>query len=116
MRCQDLTELLGVLSVLKAIMPSVVGSEREINYVAVLMVEQKMNDDFFINLLKILGTRRPSWTYVIEDTLIRVSTQYFAVDWEIIDEILQNKDYKVEQVLMHSLLGQVICIRYVAGS
>ena len=75
-----------------------------------------MNDDFFVDLLKIMGQRRPQWTYVVEDTLISISTNYFSVNWEIIDEILATKKYKIESVTMHSALGQVISIRYIAGA
>lgn len=74
-----------------------------------------MNEEIFAPMIKVLRGRRPTWQYLIEDTLIRVSTMYFAVNWQIIDEVLEAGDYEVEEVIMHSALGQVICIRYKGG-
>ena len=75
-----------------------------------------MNEEIFTPLMKILHTRRPTWTYTIEDSLIRISTLFFTVDWEIIDEILEAGEYEVQDVMMHTALGQVISIRYKGGT
>lgn len=74
-----------------------------------------MNEEIFSPLVKVLQGRRPTWTFTIEDSLVRIATMYFAVNWEIIAEILEAGDYEVEEVIMHSALGQIICIRYKGG-
>jgi hypothetical protein len=77
-----------------------------------------LNEEIFGELSKVLHQRRPMWTFVIEDTLVRIATSYFAVDWDIINEVIalgDGKLYRVEEVMAHSQLGQVICIRYIAG-
>ena len=74
-----------------------------------------MNEEIFGELSKIVMLRRPTWTFTIEDSLVRIAVGYFCVDWEIIDEILTLGNYNVEEVIMHSSLGQVVCIRYTGG-
>jgi len=74
-----------------------------------------MNEAIFLDLLKTIGARRPTWTYIIEDSLIRLYTQQFTVDWAIIDEITGNKNLQVVEVTSHSQAGQVISIRYIGG-
>lgn len=75
-----------------------------------------MNDAIFLDLLKVIGARRPNWQYIIEDTLIRLLTTQFTVDWTIIEEITNNKNLRVEEVTAHSVVGQVISIRYIGGA
>lgn len=60
--------------------------------------------------------RRPKWNVIVEDSLIRISTQQFAVDWGIIEEIVRLGNYEVEEVIMHQALGIVICIRNIQGT
>lgn len=74
-----------------------------------------MNENLFLPISQILTGRRPQWSFIIEDTLIRINTMQFVVDWEIISEILDSGDFKLEEVISHSQLGLVICIRNVAG-
>lgn len=74
-----------------------------------------MNTAMFAPITKMLEARRPQWTVTIEDSLLSLNTGYFSVEWPIIDEIMKNKDYKLERVTMHTVLGQVIVIRYVGG-
>ena len=75
-----------------------------------------MIDPIFNQVAKVIGTRRPAWAFIIEDSLIRIMTKQFIVDWDIIDEILEDKDYKMEEVVMHQALGIVICIRNIKGT
>ena len=74
-----------------------------------------MNTAMFSPITKMLEIRRPQWTVTIEDNLLSLNTGYFSVEWDIVDEIMKNKDYKLERVTMHTVLGQVIVIRYVGG-
>ncbi len=74
-----------------------------------------MNNPFFVKMQKIIAARRPGWTYTIEDTCVRVNTMQFAVNWSIITEIIETKDYKVNEVIMHQALGTVITIEYIGG-
>ena len=75
-----------------------------------------MNEAIFRPIVKILEARRPSWTFVIEDNNVRIQTNQFVVNWDIIEEILENKDYKCTEVIMHQALGQVVCIAYLGGT
>ena len=74
-----------------------------------------MNTAVFQPIAKILAARRPTWTFIIEDDLLRINTMQFVVKWDIIDDILTNKDFKMEEVIMHQALGTVICISYHGG-
>lgn len=65
---------------------------------------------------KILAARRPAWTFVIEDNLVRIQTSQFVVQWDIIYEILENKEFKLEEVIMHNAVGIVICVRYIGDN
>lgn len=75
-----------------------------------------MNTAIFKPILTIIGTRRPNWTFVIEDNTLRIHTMQFVLQWDIIDEILQNEDYKCTEIIMHQAMGQVVCITYVGGT
>lgn len=75
-----------------------------------------MNKPTFASMSKILAARRPAWTFVIEDDLVRIQTSQFAVQWDIIYEILENKDFKLEEVIMHNAVGIVICVRYIGDN
>ena len=75
-----------------------------------------MNTAIFKPISTIIAARRPAWTFTIEDDVVRINTMQFAVDWAIIDEICQNKNYKCMEVIMQSSMGQVVCIRYVGGT
>ncbi len=75
-----------------------------------------MNTAIFQPVAKTLAARRPAWTFVIEDNLVRIQTNQFTVDWAIIEEITESSDYKIEEVTMHQALGVVISIRYLGGT
>lgn len=74
-----------------------------------------MNTPIFQSMAKILAARRPAWTFVIEDNTVRIQTGQVVVKWDIIEEILGNKDLRIEEVMMQQALGVVITITYVAG-
>lgn len=74
-----------------------------------------MNTSFFQSIAKVISTRRPAWKFVVEDSMLRILTQQFIVDWAIIDEILHSGDYELFEVVSHNTLGIVICIKYTAG-
>ena len=74
-----------------------------------------MNTSIFKPIQTIIGSRRPAWTFVIEDNLVRIQTGQFAVKWDIIEEIVANKDFRLEEVIMHQGLGIVICVSYNGG-
>lgn len=75
-----------------------------------------MNNPMFLPMTKIMAARRPAWKFVIEDNLVRILTSQFAVEWPIIEEIVQSDKYRLEEVIMHQALGLVICIRYIGGT
>ncbi len=74
-----------------------------------------MNEAIFQPIAKVLVARRPAWTFVIEDNLVRIQTGQFVVKWDIIDEILSKKDFKLDEVIMHQGLGLVITMLYTGG-
>ena len=74
-----------------------------------------MNTAIFQPISKIIGARRPNWTITIEDNNLRINTMQFVLNWDIIDEMLQNKDFRCTEIIMHQAMGQVVCITYVGG-
>ena len=74
-----------------------------------------MIDPMFNAVAKVIGVRRPAWSFIIEDSLVRIMTKQFIVDWEIIDEIIDSGDFKIQDVVTHRELGVVISIRSLAG-
>lgn len=75
-----------------------------------------MNEAIFLPISKTIAARRPSWTFVIEDNIVRIQTQQFVVDWAIINEILENNCFEIKEVIMHQGLGIVITIAYNGGT
>ena len=75
-----------------------------------------MNVALFMPISKLIAARRPQWKIGIEDTLLRLSTQQFAVEWDIVDEMINSGDFVMEEVIMHQALGIVLCIRYTGGT
>lgn len=74
------------------------------------------NNKMFEPMARAVSTRRPAWKFVIEDTLVRILTQQFVVQWEIIDEIVNAGDYQIVECITHNQYGIVICIKYVGGT
>ncbi len=66
-------------------------------------------------LSKMVTARRPVWKFIIEDGLLRILTGQFVVDWGIIEEMTQNKNYQLTEIISHNTFGIVICIRYMGG-
>jgi len=75
-----------------------------------------MNTAIFKPIQQIIGTRRPHWTFVIEDETLRINTMQFVLKWDIIDEILRDENFKCTEIIMHQAMGQVVCITYVGGT
>lgn len=75
-----------------------------------------MNTAIFKPISTLIAARRPAWTFTIEDNNLRINTMQFVLNWDIIDEILENKDFKCTEVIMHQAMGQVVCIAYVGGT
>lgn len=74
------------------------------------------NSKMFEPMSRTVASRRPAWKFVIEDTLVRILTGQFVVQWEIIDEIVNAGDYQLVETISHNQLGLVICIKYVGGT
>ena len=64
----------------------------------------------FTEIRKITGVRRPTWTFIIEDDMIRIFTRQFVVDFAIFQEILDTKHFVINEIIMHKGLGIVVCI------
>ena len=52
--------------------------------------------------------RRPSWQFMAEDDLLRILTNQFVVDWNIITQIITNNNIELREVLSHAVHGIVI--------
>ena len=74
-----------------------------------------MNNPFFAKMCKLLASRRPSWGVIIEDEHIRIITNQMVVDWALIEEILEEKNLKMQEVMTHPTCGIVITITYNGG-
>ena len=75
-----------------------------------------MREEIWKSLSKMISARRPAWKFILEDSLVRIMTGQFVVDWVIVDEIRElHKEYQVVEVISHNTFGIVICIRYIGG-
>lgn len=67
-------------------------------------------------LSKTISARRPAWKFILEDSVVRIMTGQFLVDWTIVDEIREkHKEYQLFEVVNHNSFGIVLSIRYIGG-
>jgi len=75
-----------------------------------------LDNKIFDPIANIVKTRRPGWQFVVEDSLLRILTMQFIVDWGIIDEITQmDNGYEIVECVSHQQFGIVVSVRYVGG-
>lgn len=75
-----------------------------------------MKEEIWKPLSKMISARRPAWKFILEDSLVRIMTGQFVVDWTIVDEIKErHKEYQVVEVISHNTFGIVLSIRYIGG-
>lgn len=74
-----------------------------------------MQDQIWEKLSRIVAKRRPIWKFQAEDSVLRIMTGQFLVDWAIVKEMDAFQEYDVFEVVAHNSLGVIICIKYEGG-
>lgn len=75
-----------------------------------------MREEIWKPLSKMISARRPAWKFILEDSVVRIMSGQFIIDWAIMDEIMQkHKEYQVVEIISHNTFGIVISIRYIGG-
>ena len=74
-----------------------------------------MFDEKLRKLAGFVQANRPQWKYIVEGDTIRICTLQFVINWDIFRQIEDQKDFIVFEVIEHSTLGAVVCLRPVAN-